>query len=241
MAKAVHTETVADAEALARAAAKWLVDLAVAGTGRFAIGLSGGSTPKRLYQLLAESPFRERLPWDRVHWFWGDERFVPRDHPDSNYRMVDEAMLSRAPAPKENIHGIPVSGVPAEAARAYQRTLMAFYGAETLDPARPLFDVQLLGLGPDGHTASLFPGTPVLEERSRWVAEVIGAKPEARITLTYPALASARHAAFLVAGPDKREMFARARQGDTSLPSGRVDPLGELWWFVDRAAAGAAA
>src|SRR5579863_5191021 len=135
MATAVHTETVADAEALARTAAKWLVDLAAAGAGRFAIGLSGGSTPKRLYQLLAQSPFRERLPWDRVHWFWGDERFVPRDHPDSNYRMVNEAMLSRAPVPKENIHGIPVSGAPAEAAREYQRTLMAFYGAERLDPA----------------------------------------------------------------------------------------------------------
>jgi 6-phosphogluconolactonase len=240
MAQAVHVERVEDGEALAHAAAAWLVDLAAASPGRFAVGLSGGSTPRRLYQLLAETPLRERLPWERVHWFWGDERFVPRDHEDSNYRMVEQAMLSRSPAPPPNIHGIPVDGAPGEAAREYQRALMAFYGAERLDPARPLFDVQLLGLGPDGHTASLFPGTAVLEERGRWVAEVIGAKPEARITLTYPALESARHAAFLVAGPDKREMFARARRGDRSLPAARVDPVGELWWFVDRAAAGSA-
>src|SRR5271166_4130767 len=175
-------EVAEDPMALARRVAQWIVDLAVESNGRFAVSLSGGSTPRRLYQLLAESPFCEALPWDRVHWFWGDERFVPWDHKDSNYRMVREAMLSRAPVPPQNIHGIETAGEPAAAAQAYERVLKSFYGADALDPARPLFDVQFLGLGPDGHTASLFPGTSVLDERQRWVAEVIGVKPEARIT-----------------------------------------------------------
>jgi 6-phosphogluconolactonase len=225
-----------DAETLARQAAEWIAGLAAASHGRFAICLSGGSTPRRLYQLLAESPFRERMPWQRVHWFWGDERFVPWDHPDSNYGMAGAALLARAPIPAQNIHGIATDGRPGEAARAYERVLKAYYGADTLDPARPLFDVQLLGLGPDGHTASLFPGIAVLDERQRWVAEVVGAKPEARITLTYPALDSSAHAAFLVAGADKREILARALAADPSLPAAGVRPVGELVWFTDTAA-----
>ena len=227
-----------DSEALALHAARWLTDLARAAPGRFAIGLSGGSTPRRLYQLLAEPPFRHELPWARVHWFWGDERFVAWDDKDSNYRMVREAMLGRAPAPAQNIHGIPTDGTPREAAEAYQRELQSYYGTAALDPARPLFDVQLLGLGPDGHTASLFPGTAVLEERRRWVAEVVGAKPEARITLTYPALESSRHTAFLVAGGEKQAIFARVLAGDRELPAARLEPQGELLWFADAAAAG---
>jgi 6-phosphogluconolactonase len=226
-----------DPEALAHRVARWITDLAADSRGRFAIGLSGGSTPRRLYQLLAESPYREALPWERVHWFWGDERFVPWDHPDSNYRMVRDALLARAPAPAQNIHGVVTTGTPVEAARSYERTLKSYYGPDTLDPARPLFDVQILGLGPDGHTASLFPETSVLEERSRWVAEVIGARAEARITLTYPVLQSSRHTAFLVAGAEKREILARALAGDTELPAARVRPVGELIWFADEAAA----
>ena len=117
-----------------------------------------------------------------------------------------------------------------------KRVLKSYYGAETLDPARPLFDVMLLGLGPDGHTASLFPGTSLLDERHRWAAEIAGARPEIRITLTYPALESSRHAAFLVAGADKREMLARALAGDQALPAARLRPVGELVWFADTAA-----
>jgi 6-phosphogluconolactonase len=226
-------EAAQDLEELAHQAARWITDLAGSSRGRFGICLSGGSTPRRLYQLLAASPYREAMPWDRVHWFWGDERFVPWDHPDSNYRMAREALLAHVPVPAQNIHGIESTGEPATAARAYERVLKAYYGVETVDPARPLFDIELLGLGPDGHTASLFPGTKVLEERLRWVVEVVGAKPEVRITLTYPPLESSRHTAFLVAGADKREPLARVLAGDPHLPAARLRPAGELVWFVD--------
>ncbi len=229
-------EAAADPEALARQAAQWITGLAGSSSGRFAICLSGGSTPRRLYQLLADAPYRDALPWDRLHWFWGDERFVPWDHPDSNYRMAREALLAHVPAPAQNIHGIATEGDPAAAAGAYERVLKSYYGAETLDPARPLFDVMLLGLGPDGHTASLFPGTSLLDERHRWAAEIAGARPEIRITLTYPALESSRHTGFLVAGADKREMLARALAGDQALPAARLRPVGELVWFADTAA-----
>ena len=229
-------EAAADAEAVAHQAAAWIAGLAAQSRGRFAVCLSGGSTPRRLYQLLAGQPYAERMPWDRVHWFWGDERFVPWEHPDSNYRMARTALLSRAPIPAENIHGIETRGTPADAARDYERVLKSFCRAETLDPERPLFDVLLLGLGPDGHTASLFPGSGVLDERERWVAEVVGARPEPRITLTYPALDSSRHAAFLVVGADKRAMLNRALAGDPALPAARLNPVGDLTWFVDAAA-----
>jgi 6-phosphogluconolactonase len=233
---AASVEMAKDPEALAQRAAKWIADLASASRNRFAICLSGGSTPRRLYQLLAESPYRDALPWDRLHWFWGDERFVPWDHPDSNYGMAHTALLSRVPVPSGNIHGIPTNGTPADAATAYERVLKSYYGSERLDPTRPLFDIQILGMGPDGHTASLIPGTKVLEERNRWVAEVIGGRPEPRITLTYPVLDSSRHAAFLVAGADKRETLSRALAGDQALPAARIRPIGELIWFADAAA-----
>jgi 6-phosphogluconolactonase len=229
-------EVAKDPEALARRAAGWITDLAAASRDRFAICLSGGSTPRRLYQLLAESPYRDALPWERIHWFWGDERFVPWDHRDSNYGMVHAALLGRVPIPSGNIHGIPTTGTPADAAAAYERLLKSYYGSERLDATRPLFDIQILGLGPDGHTASLIPGTSVLEERHRWVAEVIGGRPEPRITLTYPTLESSRHTAFLVAGADKRETLSRALAGDQALPAARLRPVDELIWFVDEAA-----
>jgi 6-phosphogluconolactonase len=225
-----------DAEALAQRAAQWIVNLTAASPGRFAIALSGGSTPRRLYQLLAAEPYRGRLPWARVHWFWGDERFVPWDHPESNYGMARNALLAHAPIPPENIHGIEFAGEPAEAARRYQDMLQSYYGAARLDPARPLFDVQLLGLGPDGHTASLFPGTETLDEHEHWVASIVGARPEPRITLTYPAIDSSRHVAFLAAGADKREMLARVLGGDWALPAARVRAQSDLTWFVDAAA-----
>jgi 6-phosphogluconolactonase len=234
--KPARIEVVKDPEALARRAAGWITALAAASRDGFAVCLSGGSTPRRLYQLLAESPYRDALPWDRIHWFWGDERFVPWDHPDSNYGMVHAALLGRAPLPPANIHGIPTTGTPADAAAAYERVLKCYYGSERLDPTRPLFDIQILGLGPDGHTASLIPGTSVLEERHRWVAEVIGGRPEPRITLTYPVLESSRHTAFLVAGAEKRETLSRALASDETLPAARIRPVGELIWFVDEAA-----
>jgi 6-phosphogluconolactonase len=178
------------------------------------------------------------MPWQRVHWFWGDERFVPWDHPDSNYGMAREAMLAHVPVPPGNIHGIAFAGTPADAARAYQDALQSHYGAERLDPARPLFDVVLLGMGPDGHTASLIPGEPVLDEKARWVAEVTHGRPEARITLTYPALDSSRSTAFVAAGRDKRTMMQRVLAGDRELPAARIRPIGELIWFIDNAAQG---
>src|SRR5258705_3252462 len=231
-------EILADAEALARRAAAWLTGAVTATQGAFAISLAGGSTPRRLYELLAEAPYRDAFPWTRAHVFWGDERFVDKNDPRSNYRMVHEALLSRAPIPAANIHPIPTEGMTrAEAAFAYEGELNSHYGAAKLDPMRPLFEVTLLGLGNDGHTASLFPGTDALAERDRWVAAVTGITPEPRITLTYPALESSRRVAFLVSGREKRAVFGRIRRGDMELPAARLNPAGELRWFVDAAAA----
>jgi 6-phosphogluconolactonase len=228
-----------DAEAMAQHGAAWLVELAHAKQGVFAVCLSGGNTPRRLYELLAEPPCRERFPWPQTHWFWGDERFVPHDDKRSNYRMAREALLSRAPIPAENVHPIPTEGLdPGAAATAYEDSLKLFYGAQQFDPARPLFDVNLLGLGEDGHTASLFPGDTALTEDKKWVCAVTGAKPEPRITLTYPALESSRQVAFLVAGNKKRAILQRLRAGDQSLPAARVRPAGTLRIFADAAAGG---
>jgi 6-phosphogluconolactonase len=177
------------------------------------------------------------MPWQRIHWFWGDERFVPSKDARSNYRMVRDALLDRVGAPVGSVHPIPTDGVTLDAAVvAYERELKQSYGAQQLSPDRPLFDVTLLGLGEDGHTASLMPGTAALEERSGWVAAVVGATPEARITLTYPALESSRDVAFLVSGTAKRDMLARIRRGSADVPAARIRPVGRLHWFVDRAA-----
>jgi 6-phosphogluconolactonase len=230
-------EVLADPEMLARRVADWLLEAACSTERPFAVALSGGSTPRRLYELLAQSPHRKVFPWDRTHWFWGDERFVSHDDPQSNYRMVREAMLARAPIPSANIHAIPTGGTPPDAAAVYEHELKTFYGGSSLDPARPLFDVTLLGLGTDGHTASLFPNSAVLDERQRWVAAAVGVRPEVRITLTYPTLESSRHAVFLVAGKAKRPVLDRLRRGDRQLPAARLRPVGTLHWFADAAAA----
>jgi len=231
-------ETLADPMALAHHVAEWMTAAALAAKSAFRVSLSGGSTPKTLYTLLASEVFRERFPWQRVAWYWGDERFVPHDHPDSNYRMTREAMLSKAPVPPDNIHPVPADGTPEDAASRYERILQATYGADVLDPVRPLFDITLLGLGTDGHTASLLPGEPVLEERKRWVAAVSHGRPEARITMTYPVIESSRRVAFLVAGKEKKAIFRAIRAGNSEVPAARVRPVGELIWFVDRAAGG---
>lgn len=230
--------TLPDPLALARHVAAWMTTAALSTAGPFRVALSGGSTPKTLYGHLASDEFRGRFPWPRVSWYWGDERFVPHDHPESNYRMAREAMLAKAPVPPENVHPIPPDGTPEEAAVRYERTLQQTYGAATLDPARPLFDIMLLGLGGDGHTASLLPGDPVLDERQRWVAVVAHGRPEVRITLSYPAIESSRRVAFLVAGKDKASILRTIRAGHSEVPAARVRPLGDLVWFVDRAAAG---
>ncbi len=230
------------AETLAHDVADWLCGLAQASDRAFAVSLSGGSTPRRLYERLAAPEIASRFPWSRVHWFWGDERFVPHDHPDSNFRMAREAFLSRVPVPPENIHAVPTEGLsPQDAAAAYETTLKSFYGGRTLAADRPLFGVTLLGLGDDGHTASLFPGQPALQETKRWAVAVIGAKAEARITLTYPALDSSRDLAFVVTGSDKRPAVERAQAGDPAIPAAAIRPVGRLHWFTDRAAAAAAA
>ena len=228
----------ADGAAVAQRAAEWLLETALATQGRFAWCLSGGSTPKTTYGLLATAPFRDRFPWDRTHIFFGDERFVPHDHPDSNYRMAREAMIAHVPLPDAQVHPWQTDGDPDHAALHYADTLKRFYGADTLDPAKPLFDVNFLGLGEDGHTASLFPGVAALQERTAWTAAVIGAKPEPRLTLTYPVLESSRIVAFLAAGDGKRAILARALAGDPALPAARVHPAGELRWFTDKAAMG---
>ena len=232
-----NLEILADADTLAVRVANWLLELATAKQGDFAVNLSGGSTPRRLYQCLAGQPYHDAFPWSRTHWFWGDERFVPPDHALSNYRMVREALLSRVPIPDANIHPIPTGSTsPEAAASAYESQLKAFYGAERLDPARPLFDVTFLGLGADGHLASLFHGTTALIERDHWVAAVVRAKSEARITLTYPALESSRNVAFLVEGKGKRAILNRLCGGDGTLPAAHLKPVGALRIFADEAA-----
>ncbi|MEJ1977891.1 MAG: 6-phosphogluconolactonase [Acetobacteraceae bacterium] len=231
-----HVDIQADGQAVAQHVAEWLTERALATPGRFAVCLSGGSTPKTLYGLLAAEPLRSRFPWDRTHLFFGDERFVPPDHPDSNYRMAREAMLAHVPIPALQVHPFPTDTTPEDCALRYADTLKRFYGADTLDPTRPLFDVTFLGLGEDGHTASLFPGVAALQERTAWTAAVIGAKPEPRLTLTYPVLDSARTVGFLVAGAGKHAILAKALAGDEALPAVHVRPVGDLIWFTDKAA-----
>jgi 6-phosphogluconolactonase len=241
MASKPRIDVSADFESLAHRVAQWIVDLACATPGRFAIALSGGSTPKRLYQMLAAAPLVEAMPWERVHLFFGDDRFVAWDDPNSNYGMAHDAMIAHVPIPAGNVHGIVHKGTAADAAYEYESTLKSFYGSATLDPMRPLFDVVLLGMGPDGHTASLFPGKPALDEMHRWAVEVPepGLNPFVpRVTLTYPALHSAKSTAFVAAGADKTAMMNRVLGGERALPSARISPVGELIWFVDRAARG---
>jgi 6-phosphogluconolactonase len=233
---ASRTEIFDDAEQLASRAAAWIADLIAAKNGRFRIALTGGDTPRALYRELGVR-FRDSVDWRDVEVFWGDERFVPPDSPANNYRMARETLLAQVPVPEENIHPIPTCGDPDEAAWSYEATLKSAYGADRLDPALPLFDLVLLGLGEDGHTCSLLPGSPALEERQRWVVPVAHGRPETRITLTYPPIQSSRVTAFLVVGEKKAEAVRAVRAGDSALPGARLQPQGELVWFLDRAAA----
>jgi len=228
-----------DGHGLAERAAEWFMQTTASHAGTLSISLSGGSTPKELYRLLGSGTLRASIPWQRLELFWGDERFVPYDSPDSNYRMARETLLETAPVAAGHVHPIPTDGTAADAARRYEIALKRFYGSETLDPARPLFDVMFLGLGSDGHTCSLIPGQPVLEERKHWVAPVMSGRNEPRITLTYPAVESSRTLAFLVSGADKARAVKAVREGDQSLPAARIRTRGEVIWFLDSAAAGA--
>jgi 6-phosphogluconolactonase len=213
---------------------------AVAARGRFTIALSGGSTPKSLYNLLATNA-KSMLPWDRMFFFWGDERHVPPTDAESNYRMVEEIMLSKIPVAAGNVFRVAAENPDAAAAaEAYEQTIKKFFGLES--GQFPRFDLILLGMGPDGHTASLFPGTAALQEKSRLVvANWVEKFKASRITFTLPVLNAARSVAFLVSGTDKAEALKNVLEGDApgeQYPSKLVRPDdGKLLWLVDRAAA----
>ena len=233
--------TAADPVELAKAAAERVLARIAANSGRLAICLTGGSSPKQLYQLLATEAYRSQIPWERVHWFIGDERFVPASDPLNNMSMARDAFLDEC-APKPNIHSIPTDTAspddPDKSAELYERELKSFYGADELDPARPLFDLVLMGVGPDGHTASLFPDYPALDETGRWVVGVPKANVEPfvpRITLTLAALGSCREMLFEVAGAGKRAILTRVLAGE-NLPANRAHSIGETIWLVDQAA-----
>ena len=225
-------EVYVDADALARAAAVHFVAQAAQATaarGRFVVALAGGATPRAAYALLASAEFAAQVNWRCVHVLWGDERCVPPDHRDSNYRLARETLLNRVPIPGANVRRIRGELPPALSAAAYESELETTLGTDGR------FDLILLGLGADGHTASLFPGTPALEERTRWVVEnYVEALKTWRITLTLPIINAARQVTFLVSGAAKAEALARIQAGEP-LPAGLVQPTqGNLTWLVDQ-------
>jgi 6-phosphogluconolactonase len=222
------------AELLAEAAA-----LAVQEQGLFTLVLAGGSTPRTLYELVAEPPYASRVPWRQVQLYWGDERFVPPHHEQSNYRLARETLLERVHVLADQVHPIPTDAAnPEQAALAYAGTLRALAAAQGRSP--PRFDLVLLGLGTDGHTASLFPGGPECAERERWC--VASRAPEGaavleRITLTLPVLNAARSVLFLVSGAEKRPILQKvlrpAPGQERRYPAQLVRPAGELRWLAD--------
>lgn len=231
-------ETFSTSSALVERAAELFIQTAAQSflaRGYFSVALSGGSTPRALYQLLADTP----LAWQNIHLFWGDERCVPPDHVDSNYRMTAESLLTRVHIPPENIHRIQGELPPEEAALRYEDDLRKFFRDA------PRFDLILLGLGEDGHTASLFPDSPALHERTRWVVAVPHAFPPPplvpRVTLTLPVLNAARQIAFLVSGASKAQRLAqvlRAPTASPSLPASMIRPDdGDILWMMDQSAA----
>lgn len=221
---------------LAREAATRLLEaaaLAIADHGRFSVALSGGSTPRKLYALLGQAPFSQMVDWKDVYIFFADERFVPPDHPDSTLLLARETLLDQVPIPPENVYAMPTEGdTPENCAAAYAESLASFFGA-----ALPRFDVVLLGMGPDGHTASLFPGRPDLPGS---VAAIFDSPkpPPVRITLTLEAINRAAEIWFLVTGADKAETVRAVFDGSgAELPAARVMPTdGGLVWMMDRGA-----
>jgi 6-phosphogluconolactonase len=242
MAVTPETAVYADPSLLADAAAQAVVEAAraaVAKHGRFMVALSGGRTPRETYQRLAGSPHREAMPWAQTYVFFGDERLVPADHPESNYRMARQALLDKVPLPPEQV--FPIKGDaddPDATATAYARTLAQAFG--TRRGEIPRFDLALLGMGIDGHTASLFPGSPALKEIFRPVVAVhapAAAIPQ-RITLTLPALNAADQVIFLVAGPEKAKAVKAVLRDGAMLPAAMVKPEpGRLRWILDEGAA----
>ncbi len=222
---------------LARAAAEHFAhksNEAVAQKGSFTVALSGGSTPKALYELLAnpKEPFRDRIPWPNIHFYWSDERHVPPDHPDSNYRIADEAMLSRVPVSPANVHRVISENPAADAARDYEDTIKEI-------SEDPRLDLILLGLGTDGHTASIFPGSEVLDETERLVAAPWVEKLNTfRITMTLPLLNNGASIVFLVSGAEKAQIVKEVLEGPEKYPAQAVKPHnGELIWMLDQDAA----
>jgi 6-phosphogluconolactonase len=229
--------TIADMSEAALNEILHIVNDAVAKRGRFSIALAGGHTPAKLYALWAEK-YKTETPWDHVHLFFGDERFVPEDDLLSNYRMARETLIAHVPIPKENVHPM-LTNFPSteKAAEAYEVELRKYFGEV------PSFDVQLLGLGLEGHTASLFPGSPALDEQRRWVLAVtVPAEPPQRLTLTPVVLNQGLHTFFLVAGENKREILAALRgepqDAPSKYPAGRIRPARGVVWYLDQAAAG---
>ena len=217
-----------------------IIKEALAKRGKFSIALSGGHTPEKMYSLWAQTEqYRDKTPWDRVHLFWSDERYVSSDSLLSNYHMARETLISHVSIPAENVHPMPTNlSPPEECAHAYETELLKFFGSEP-----PAFDVQLLGIGPEGHTASLFPHSPALDEKLRWVAAVRApAEPPERITLTPVILNNGRNTFFLVAGENKRAILsairAESNAQNSHYPAARIHPPKEPVWFLDEAAAG---
>ena len=229
-----------DLEALSRAAADLFAERvvrAVADHGRCAILLAGGETPRSTYELLVEKPLRDQVPWRGLHLFWGDERCVSPDDPRSNARMVHRALIDRVPVPAGQVYPIPGDGDPRQAADEYEELLRRFFAG-----AAPRFDLVLLGLGNDGHTASLFPDSPALEERQRWASVTRRAGEEiVRVTLTPRLINQADLIVFLVAGEDKATVLREVLENHPdprSLPARMIMPeQGELRWLVDKSAA----
>ena len=222
-------EPYATLDQLHAAAADAFCDLAtdrVQNQGVFRVSLSGGSTPRRLYELLAE----RSLPWDKIHWYWGDERNVPHDHAESNYRMVREALLTPISASPANVHPVPVDpDDPAQTALAYEQTLRDDFGTDVM----PAWDLVLLGMGDDAHTASLFPGTTAIDQTGRWFVENWVEKFDAfRYTLTAPAINSARESWFLVAGSGKRTALQRVLGQPRDIHQCPAQLITPTRWFV---------
>jgi 6-phosphogluconolactonase len=243
MSSSVEIRVLTTPQELSEVAAEELVrcsKAAISERGRFTIALSGGSTPKNLFNLLATNA-RTVLPWDRTFFFWGDERHVPPTDPESNYRMAEDTMLSKIPVAAGNVFRIPAENPDAAAAAdAYEQTLRKFF---QLKPGEvPVFDLILLGIGPDGHTASLFPNSPGPQEKSRLViANWVDKLKTSRLTLTLPVLNAARCVVFLVSGTDKASVLRTVLEEDAppeQYPSKLVKPeSGKLIWLLDRAAA----
>lgn len=232
---------VSDAESLAVVAAERWFDLyreATDARGAFQVALAGGSTPKRLYQLLAMPDRQGAIDWARVHLYFGDERAVPPEHADSNYRMVREALLDHVPVPPDNVRRMRATPERIEQDAANYAAVLREHLPHTA-AGTPIFDLVLLGMGADGHTCSLFPGTPILAERTRTVAPVHVEQLDSwRLSLTYPVLDAARHLLFLVAGSDKAARLRHVCRGETPLvPVQHIRPRGTVEWYVDRAAA----